>query len=129
VEDYLVLGPGSLAQPGRITVSQVEFAHGHADAAAVAFFRVEAHSGCRRQRPQEFVQGLDEPGIVGLMEDRAVLRRPFPAQEQPGKLCAADPALPAIGPGQKFQKFFSRGHTLYRFWFSVFGFRFSGKKT
>jgi hypothetical protein len=49
------------------------------------------------------------------MEDRAVLRGRLPGQEQSGKLGTANAALPAIGAGQKFQKFFCRGHTFRHF--------------
>jgi len=98
VKDYLVLRPGTPAQTGLRTIPQVVFAHGHTDAAAVAFLRVDVH-GRGRGRFQELMQGLDVAGELRGVKDRTVLRGRLPGHQPDSKLGTGYPALPAVGAG------------------------------
>ena len=47
------------------------------------FPRRSACPGPAAERPQQLVQGLDEPGVIGFMQDGTVLRGQLPGQQRP----------------------------------------------
>ena len=76
MEDDGSLAPGSLAQAGIITIAQMKFAHGDANATAETFFEINAHTGGSLDfgLAQQFLEGFDKTGEVRFVEHRAIPR-------------------------------------------------------
>jgi hypothetical protein len=112
LEDDGRLAPGPLAQAGIVTIAQMKFAHGDADAAADASFGINAHAGARLAGglAQQFLEGFDKTGEIRFVEHRAVLGGTFPGEQEIGKLGAGKPALAAIQIRQKLFELLRRGH-------------------